>query len=243
MRNPSWTRDELILALDYYVQHPGESHSSRVSGVEALAEDISRVARALGHEGSETLRNANGVAMKLLNLRAHDPAYTAQGKKGLTRGNKLEATLWLEFAGKENYLGQVAEGIRNHPLSALKTTEPVERDDISEALEGQIVTKLHRARERSKRIVQKKKEQFAKLNGGRVFCEACGLDYSVKYGERGIGYIECHHLRPLSLLRDATPTKLDDLALLCASCHRMVHVSTPWLTLEEITRIVEDNCG
>lgn len=27
---------------------------------------------------------------------------------------------------------------------------------------------------------------------------------------------------------------LDDLALVCANCHRMIHASRPWLTMDEL---------
>jgi hypothetical protein len=40
--------------------------------------------------GSPDFRNPNGVYMKLMNFRRFDPIYQAQGKSGLTRGNKLE---------------------------------------------------------------------------------------------------------------------------------------------------------
>ena len=54
-------------------------------------------------------------------------------------------------------------------------------------------------------------------------CEICNFNYSKKYGERGKGFIECHHKVPLHKLKPNTKTKLSDLALLCANCHRMIH--------------------
>ncbi|WP_370157507.1 HNH endonuclease [Bradyrhizobium ottawaense] len=64
------------------------------------------------------------------------------------------------------------------------------------------------------------------------------FNFSAKYGERGHGFIECHHARPVSNLQPGEKTKLDDLILLCANCHRMVHSRRPWLSLEELRQII-----
>ena len=33
-------------------------------------------------------------------------------------------------------------------------------------------------------------------------------------------------------------TKLEDLALICANCHRMIHAQKPWLSVEELRAIL-----
>ncbi|WP_185965098.1 HNH endonuclease [Glacieibacterium frigidum] len=58
---------------------------------------------------------------------------------------------------------------------------------------------------------------------GKVFCENCEFDFEKKYGVRGKGYIEVHHLEPLAKILPNTLTYLSDLMLLCANCHRIVH--------------------
>jgi len=74
---------------------------------------------------------------------------------------------------------------------------------------------------------------------GRLACETCGFDFEAAYGERGKGFIECHHTKPLADLEHERTTKLDDLALLCANCHRMVHAKRPWLDVSEVRRLFE----
>lgn len=49
----------------------------------------------------------------------------------------------------------------------------------------------------------------------------------------GKGYIECHHLIPLSNFQVIKETKLDDLALLCSNCHRMIHKDLNIKTITE----------
>lgn len=240
-RNPNWTRDELILALDYYLDHPAASHDDELPSVIKLSQDINAIGRLLGHIASDTFRNPNGVSMKLLNFRAHDPAYTQSGRVGLSRGNKLEKILWDEFSNDRERLKSVASNIRGWLAEPDLVIEDAVRapdePEVSEAPEGRILTRLHRYRERDKTIVKRKKASFQKING-RLFCEACGFDFSKTYGERGEGFIECHHTRPVSEMGPNSKTSLADLMLLCANCHRMVHVRTPWLSVPELQAIL-----
>lgn len=55
-------------------------------------------------------------------------------------------------------------------------------------------------------------------------CAACGFNFENAYGKWGKGYIQVHHLKPLSLTKteiEVNPSK--DLIVLCANCHAMVH--------------------
>ena len=88
--------------------------------------------------------------------------------------------------------------------------------------EGKIQFRLHKSRERKGIYPKLKKEQHLK-EYGFLSCEVCNFNFSEMYGERGDGFIECHHNIPLSELKDEKPTKLSDLTLLCSNCHRMIH--------------------
>jgi hypothetical protein len=83
----------------------------------------------------------------------------------------------------------------------------------------------------------KKISILAKYN--KLNCEACDFNFNEFYGERGNGYIECHHLLPVSQMSINHKTKLDDLCLLCSNCHRIIHRKTPWLTLKELKAIIK----
>jgi hypothetical protein len=67
-------------------------------------------------------------------------------------------------------------------------------------------------------------------------CQVCEFDFGVIYGEHGDGYIEVHHLRPVSSLGDDTVVDpLTDMTVLCSNCHRMIHRKTSMiLTPEEL---------
>jgi hypothetical protein len=70
-------------------------------------------------------------------------------------------------------------------------------------------------------------------------CQTCGFDFAARYGELGNGYIEAHHLDPLSERpelewTDELQTGVDDVTVLCANCHRMIHRRRPALSLAEL---------
>ena len=55
-------------------------------------------------------------------------------------------------------------------------------------------------------------------------CEVCGFNFKDKYGDIGTGYIEVHHLKPLSKTNKAgTIFSVKDVAVVCPNCHRMLH--------------------
>lgn len=96
--------------------------------------------------------------------------------------------------------------------------------------------------DRNRRIRVAKVRIFEKEHG-RIFCENCTFDFEERYGERGTGFIEVHHILPLAAILPNYITNLCDLMLLCANCHRMVHWKEPLLdvvTLRQITRVTQE---
>lgn len=66
------------------------------------------------------------------------------------------------------------------------------------------------------------KKKAVQIRGAK--CEACGFDYEECYGDIGAGYIEIHHLLPLSQSEKKTISlSIEDVVLVCANCHRMLH--------------------
>lgn len=88
-------------------------------------------------------------------------------------------------------------------------------------LEDATKFRMHKRIERNATLAKKVKQKKG------CTCEVCGLAFDRLYGAIGSGYIEAHHLRPLSSLK-GTKVAMDpktDFAVLCANCHRMVHRS------------------
>jgi 5-methylcytosine-specific restriction protein A len=70
-------------------------------------------------------------------------------------------------------------------------------------------------------------------------CMVCGFDFAQVYGEVGLGYIECHHLDPLSERSDHhwnqdLVTNVQRVSVVCSNCHRMIHRRRPAYSLNEV---------
>lgn len=65
------------------------------------------------------------------------------------------------------------------------------------------------------------REQALEIHG--YSCFACGFDFEKVYGEHGKGFIEVHHVLPLSEQGKAVVVPKTDLVPLCSNCHSMVH--------------------
>lgn len=115
--------------------------------------------------------------------------------------------------------------------------DPAPRVDVdihdAEAAEGQQRLVLHLQRERSRSVVSAKKKQATSLN-----CEVCGFSFARAYGDLAADYCEVHHLLPLSAIEQPTKTRMKDLAILCANCHRVVHLRNPPYSLDDVRSMV-----
>lgn len=237
----TWSRDELILALDLYMLHRSKPLLKNAPEIAELSQVLNRLGRALNQRSSDTYRNEAGVYMKLMNFRTSDPDYVKDGRKGLARNNRDEAVVWDLYAGDPTALSAVAQLIRATILAYendegfAKVGEP----EIPAAEEGRMVTKLHTYRERDRRIVADAKKAFLRKHN-RLFCEVCNFDFSQRYGAAGEGIIDVHHTKPVHTLTPGELTKASDLALLCANCHRVVHSRRKWLTLAEVRALIEN---
>tara|TARA_B100000963_G_scaffold162079_1_gene140930 strand:+ start:518 stop:1333 length:816 start_codon:yes stop_codon:yes gene_type:complete len=103
--------------------------------------------------------------------------------------------------------------------------------------EGLIRYKRHKTRERNPYVIKKKKNEFIKKHG-KLFCEVCDFDFETTYGDRGKGFIECHHNIPLHEQDTERITRTSDLSILCSNCHRMIHRKKKWLTVSELKKIL-----
>jgi predicted HNH restriction endonuclease len=239
VQNDDWVRDELLLALDLYMRHRHSPLGKASPQVAELSHLLAKLGEILDARRNEKYRNPNGVYMKIMNFRRVDPEYTAQGKLGLGRGSQQDEVVWNEFADRPNELRDVAAAIRTSIESnQVSTGAWTQEEEEQGSNEGRILTRLHRSRERDPKLAKRKKDRVFKETG-KLACEGCGADAVERYGAAGKGVIDAHHTKPLHTLSRPTETKLEDLALLCPTCHRIVHAGKPWLTVEQLRAAVE----
>lgn len=110
-------------------------------------------------------------------------------------------------------------------------------DYTKSVLEGNPRLVAHLRRERNRSLVEAKIKATLRTTG-KVCCEACDFDFEKKYGELGSGFGEVHHLRPLAKADREVKTGLDDLAIVCSNCHRIIHRSDPMLGIQELRKLI-----
>ncbi|TFE57118.1 HNH endonuclease [Streptomyces sp. ICN441] len=237
VKNPDWVRDEIILACQLVMENGWkglDAQDTRVVELSGLLQLLPIHAEA---ERNEKFRNPNGVARKTFDIATRHPEY--QGKP--TNGGALDVAVLNEFLARPEEMTGVAQiirdGIAAGDLWTLAPTVDEEFEDDYSAPEGRLLMRRHQARERNKSL-RKKKIASVLQRGGQLACEACGFDFEQVYGARGAGYIECHHVVPLHEAGEGR-TKLIDLALVCANCHRMIHRAAPWPTPGELRASIE----
>lgn len=230
-----WTWDEHVLALDLYMLNPTSPPSKTSSEVAALSDLLNLLGERRGIDRGATYRNANGVYMKMMNFRRFDPAFQAAGKSGLAQGNRLEEGVWNTFAHDRQGLAQAAQAIRTAIRDDAVTVSSIDED--FEAEEGGLILRLHLSRERSRKLIQKKREQVL-AEKGRLVCEACDFEFAAVYGDLGDGFIEVHHMKPVAGLSPGDKTRTEDLAIVCANCHRMLHRRKALLSVGNLRELV-----
>jgi 5-methylcytosine-specific restriction protein A len=140
--------------------------------------------------------------------------------------NVLKGVLWNAFA--PFFMNEYIESVEN--LSSAENDVDGELDGFSRTEGGRKLV-WHIARERDKSIVREKKRRA--IAEGNLNCEVCKFSFKDKFE---INFIECHHRTPISTGGERETT-LEDLALVCANCHRMLHklIDGSYLAVEELS--------
>jgi 5-methylcytosine-specific restriction protein A len=117
---------------------------------------------------------------------------------------------------------------------ALMPLEPVETESAGEAEGGAqqvLVTRYERS--------QINRAACIEIHGTR--CKACDVDFGLRYGKIGEGFIEVHHIEPVSGIAPGTIVDPStDLAPVCPNCHAMLHRRKPPYSIDELRSILQD---
>lgn len=110
-------------------------------------------------------------------------------------------------------------------------------DELSqdfESKEGKELFRQHRVRERDSLLTFEKK--LAAKKKGNLKCEVCLFSFQDTFDQ---DYIECHHKIPI--YKGERITRLEDLALVCSNCHRMLHrkIKGDFLTIEQLRELIK----
>ena len=141
---------------------------------------------------------------------------------------------------KDGYLR--FEKIKDNIHISIISQKAVDNDIESLRIEDGILSKEGKRKSyyghRYERIGKNRKKAL-EIHG--TICFGCGIDLEEKYGERGKGFIEVHHIKPLSHQKKEIvidPEK--DLIPLCPNCHRIVHrFPSDILSIDQLRNIVK----
>lgn len=153
----------------------------------------------------------------------------------ILRIEREEDLFWLSIQRliKEEYSSILTESPVNESWSFGAQIDQDQLDDRFLQEEGGSMLTLSRRYERS-RLNRKVAIEFH----GRE-CNVCKFSFDGTYGSLSGGYVEIHHLVPVSQMQGPKP--LDpriDLVPLCANCHRMVHRVWPPVSPERLRQII-----
>ena len=186
-------------------------------------------------------RRDTKFSQKVRNLTSHN---TLVNRGYAVRADGRNQPYRITHEGRVAYLRH-QEALRSSSEYSLEDAEDVLRniaedkeivviDDVV-IREGQLGTRTSEYRVRSQRLRDAAVDYYS--DSGRIPCHACEFDFSSAYDVIGQGYVQIHHLIPVSFL-SGEPLDLEEALAnvrpLCANCHQMVHTKRPPLPIEEI---------
>ncbi|MBW8485903.1 HNH endonuclease [Actinomadura parmotrematis] len=241
LRQPPWTWDELILACALVYRNGWRE----VKRTDQRAIELSDLLQALPIHPpeirGENFRSDSSVQRKTADLATAHPDYPGK----TTKGGSLTREVVEEFIRRPEAMLAAADTVREaifsgDPELLQSISRPaVDEPDIS-ASEGRLIERIRLHRERNPKLRAAKIRKVL-TSGSSLACEVCDFNFSTFYGQHGSGYVEIHHTTPLHESGE-TETRLEDLALLCANCHKMSHrrlkKSGTWPTVAELREVV-----
>ncbi|MFD8255102.1 HNH endonuclease [Streptomyces werraensis] len=245
MRIPAWTEDELVLAGALVVKNGWRELRTG----EPEVQELSDLLRSLPLHAPEarsvpSFRSPDSVSRKTTDFMTNHPSYTGKA----TRCGKPTLLMIQAFTERETEMCLAAEALRDAIGSGELYRIPPQPEEVDEtgasAIEGRLLIRRALARERDPKLRARKIGQV-RGQGLPLRCEVCAFDFAQAYGDLGEGYIEVHHITPLHV-SGVRETKLDDLACLCANCHRMCHRIRPgesWRTPDALRELMRKPTG
>ncbi|WP_350019433.1 EVE domain-containing protein [Priestia flexa] len=184
----------------------------------------------LGREGNTNGRDSANI-LYYLGIRA---AY-----RGIFAGKTLDLVIEILTRKGEDYADIVrllkvqAKSIQlyKNVRSDIEAQELEEGNGIEGIKKSYHVNKYERDPKNRKKAIE--------IHG--VNCYVCGFNFEKVYGEHGRDFIEIHHIKPLSSLKEAVAINpKTDLVPLCANCHRMIHRrKNEVLTVEQLKALTK----
>ena len=226
-RRLDWEREELILAGDLVARNGWRQIAATDPRVIELSALLRRLPLHPVHERRPDFRNVNSVARKTADLATNRPGHPGRATNSGVPTKRVIA----EFTAEPGLMHGIAASIRaaeaRWEFAAL--TSPVPDEDEG-AAEGRLLIRRHVAYERNRALGSASWHRSA-MPGGRWPAKSAASTSSRLTASGAVATSSAtKSCRCMSA--GSGRTKLSDLALLCANCHRVSHggVPPPWLT-------------
>ena len=151
---------------------------------------------------------------------------------------------WREnYKAKGSYVWKLRKELVQaiEELELFEETKAASRDELLENYNIEVSTAegTKKAHYVTKYERNPKNRRLAILLHGTKCC-ICDFDFEKVYGERGRGFIEVHHIKPLyNLQEEVAVDPKTDLICVCSNCHRMFHRKKDYVpSPEELKSIV-----
>ena len=215
--NPSFTRDEAILALDtMYFSCNGKATANSEAMIE-LSGLLNRLPIHPADRRQDNFRTSSGIAQQLNLFKSN----CATGVRNIHVG-AIFFEIAFEFEDHMDRLHEIAEAIRkNEQGFSLSPGSPLENMGFPE---GSLLGHLHRAIEI---------RDGAKLQIGEK-CSICNAIPQMYYKDCG-ELLQKHLIIPPTQLDYRIKYGAQFFIPVCPNCHEALHRYRPWLT--------KDNCG
>ncbi len=145
---------------------------------------------------------------------AHEKMLVLIAGRGFNRGSK---------AGHKNHVVEALSSaigrslpVPGYSMSRESRTAQVDRE-TAEALEGLAQEALGLRRGRSKAL------RNAALRRANGRCSVCRSNFARVLGGLGVRVLQVHHLRQLAVGTTPRLTRVEDLVVVCANCHCLIH--------------------
>ena len=220
MANASFTRDEVILALDVLYYSDGQSLSKNSPAIAELCELLQELPIYSKEDRPAIFRNESGVSHQLTQLRiSHEKGY-----KDRNVGMAFYSVL-NEYKDIMPELHRVAQAIRRN-RAYFKTCSFGNVTETDGFPEGALLSHLHRHIE---------VRDTARLQRADR-CAICKIAPTEIY--RTDDLLELHLLVPITELDASAKYRPSDYVTVCPNCHAALHRIRPWLTREAMEDIL-----
>ncbi|WP_179273188.1 MULTISPECIES: HNH endonuclease [unclassified Rhodococcus (in: high G+C Gram-positive bacteria)] len=230
----NWKWDEILLTCDLVAQNDWKELRPTSPQVVELSQFLRAQVSSAVLLNDPEFRNVNGVSRKTTDIMTAHPAYS----RARTKGGRTTREVVSAYLAYPIFHHHASVELREAGSLARREDQDFmfQAEDEPVAVEGRVMERLIRVRERDPKLRQEKILKSRALHG-RLACEVCTFDFEQTYGVLGSGYVQVHHVVPLHS-SGPVETTLDGLVVVCANCHVMLHRGPTWRTPSELRALL-----